>query len=325
MDFQMAQAEAIGRITLGGAVSAWVAFATLSGNITGGGPVKRTEKRLLEAKGWRPFSFKLGDAYYSYRRFEPIAFVISSIATLTERGMEAHKEGKALDEGEFISILFETAGFVLDSTFWRGISEFNEALAGKNKDVLANMIAGRVAFPFIRDINRLFFDPVIRKPKGTLETIKSRLPGISTEVAPFVTAAGEIRTVEESGGFIGRIFPFKVSRIRGDIAVVVDELLKFGISVPETGKNYTPFQVEGGAGLGSIELTEMERSRVDIEAGKRIFSALHAYITSEEYQDDLISEADKMKHMKQLIAGIRKGVLLKTVFFERIRGKLRDR
>ena len=63
--------------------------------ITGGGPSNEREKEALMATGWRPYSIKIGDTYYSYQRLDPVATPLGVVADLVETGI---KEEKAFDE-----------------------------------------------------------------------------------------------------------------------------------------------------------------------------------------------------------------------------------
>ena len=81
-----------GALTVGGLID--VAFNNRE-YITGGGPSNEREKDALMATGWRPYSIKIGDTYYSYQRLDPLATPLGIVADLVETGI---KEEKAFDE-----------------------------------------------------------------------------------------------------------------------------------------------------------------------------------------------------------------------------------
>jgi hypothetical protein len=81
-----------GALTVGGLFD--VAFNNRE-YITGGGPSNEREKEALMATGWRPYSIKIGDTYYSYQRLDPLATPLGIVADLVETGV---KEEKAFDE-----------------------------------------------------------------------------------------------------------------------------------------------------------------------------------------------------------------------------------
>ena len=81
-----------GALTVGGLID--VAFNNRE-YITGGGPSNEREKEALMATGWRPYSIKIGDTYYSYQRLDPLATPLGIVADLVETGI---KEEKAFDE-----------------------------------------------------------------------------------------------------------------------------------------------------------------------------------------------------------------------------------
>ena len=47
-----------------------------NGIITGGIPKDKNLRRQKFDTGWRPYSFKLGDKYYSYERLDPFRYVL---------------------------------------------------------------------------------------------------------------------------------------------------------------------------------------------------------------------------------------------------------
>ena len=57
---------ALAKVAVGTGISATIFLMTAAGQITGGGPVDDSAKRLLQANGWQPYSLKIGGRYYSY-------------------------------------------------------------------------------------------------------------------------------------------------------------------------------------------------------------------------------------------------------------------
>lgn len=64
------------------------------GVITGSGPQDRNRNAALRATGWQPYSLKIGDKFYSYRRADPIATPIGMIADMVDR----YRDGSLKDE-----------------------------------------------------------------------------------------------------------------------------------------------------------------------------------------------------------------------------------
>lgn len=51
-----------------------------SGLITGSNPKDENTRKALYKTGWRPYSFKVGDKYFSYQRLEPLATILATAA-----------------------------------------------------------------------------------------------------------------------------------------------------------------------------------------------------------------------------------------------------
>lgn len=284
-DLQMAQAEALGRTIIGSLLGALMTWLTLKGNLTGLGPTNFKKQELMRAQGWQPTAIKVGDRYVSYRRFEPLAYVMQPFATLAERFIGPAQHGQDVGFQEVHDAILSSAGFVLNSTFWRQIGELNEALAGKNKDFAANLLAGRVAIPGVQFVNRVFFDSVIRKPKGFIETLKSRIPGLSKQIAPAIDAAGNEIEVPNRG-----LVPFQVTKIVENPAI--DELLRLNINIPSQGETFQKIRLQ------PIEVAEVQKL-----ADKKIMQALNGFVASDDYER--LSDEDRTSQIKSLIKGIR--------------------
>jgi hypothetical protein len=75
---------AVARMVMGTGIASAVAGLAANGHITGGGPADPSAKQALQADGWQPYSFKVGDEYISYRRLDPWSTVIGMAADSVE-------------------------------------------------------------------------------------------------------------------------------------------------------------------------------------------------------------------------------------------------
>ena len=92
--------EVLGRLLFGSSVMTTVGILAGGGNITGAGPTNPNERRALMATGWRPYSLKIGDAYYSYNRFEPVGILFGIAADMQEIGNYVFNESEKNKENE---------------------------------------------------------------------------------------------------------------------------------------------------------------------------------------------------------------------------------
>ena len=56
----------------------------LEGNLTDGGPQDPRLYAALYSTGWRPYSIKVGNTYFSYQGTEPLATTLGYAAGLAE-------------------------------------------------------------------------------------------------------------------------------------------------------------------------------------------------------------------------------------------------
>ena len=75
---------ALGRIAFGSGIMTLIASYAASGLITGAGPDDPGEKAVLRTTGWQPYSFKIGDEYYSYFYYEPLGSLFGIAADFSE-------------------------------------------------------------------------------------------------------------------------------------------------------------------------------------------------------------------------------------------------
>jgi len=78
---------AVSKALIGTGMGTAVYQAALDGRITGSAPTDPKKTRLLLADGWKPYSIRIGDTYYSYKRLDPFSTtlgVAADLATLPE-------------------------------------------------------------------------------------------------------------------------------------------------------------------------------------------------------------------------------------------------
>jgi hypothetical protein len=166
------------------------------GLITGGGPTDPGERSALLATGWQPYSFKIGDTYYSYARLEPISTVLGVSADFFSGRDELRK-----DQAENIPVILSmsVAKNVLDKTFLQGISNFFEAVLDPDRygeDYIQNFALSFV--PNVLPQIARGIDPTLRETdlsEGFLmETgrkLQSRIPGATLALPERLDAWGD--------------------------------------------------------------------------------------------------------------------------------------
>ena len=183
----------IARIALGTTVSVAVLTMATEGYITGGGPSDPKEMAALRLTGWQPYSFKIGDGYYSYGWADPfatIAGVVADYVEVNKRNQTNNKDNDSLAAMMFASI----SKNLLGKLSLRGISDFIKAATDSDRygENYIQSMAGTLVPSGVAQLARTIDptvretitsksdvqDPLIRGTQEALNAIKSRVPGV---------------------------------------------------------------------------------------------------------------------------------------------------
>ena len=188
--------RAVGQMATGAAVSMIGLDLALNGYITGGGPAG-AERQALIRTGWQPYSLKIGDKYYSYQRFEPIATDLSLMADMAE--FLAADRYSDTSPGEFDdpdvmtmgSLLMLKAGnAVLNKTYMSGLMDIIDALSDPTENKakrlaasgLISLVPGVSSSLALSGAIARTTDPFAKDAASTIEQLKANLPGFSKKV-----------------------------------------------------------------------------------------------------------------------------------------------
>lgn len=193
--------------TLGSLISAATTLYALDGTITGGAPKNKTERDLLYASGWQPYSIKIGNKYYSYARLEPLGSILGLTADFVNTAK--HSDEKTINETASELIMSVTKN-LSSKTFLTGISKVLDAIsdpehygAGYLEQLAGSLIPSGVAAA-ARSI-----DPYMREVNTPLESMQARIP-VASQNLPFREGAYG-KPAENKGGYLNMISPIKVS------------------------------------------------------------------------------------------------------------------
>lgn len=181
--------RALAKVSMGTGITGTIGYLYGQDLITGGGPTDPGERAALLATGWQPYSFKIGDTYYSYARLEPISTVLGVSADFFSLQDQLNK-----DEAENVPVLLgmSLAKNVLDKTFLQGISNFFEAVLDPDRygerylEGLAASFVPNVLPQVARGI-----DPTLRETETFTEVLQSRTPFASEALPERLDAWGD--------------------------------------------------------------------------------------------------------------------------------------
>jgi hypothetical protein len=213
---------ALARVTMGSLTSAYIAYETLQGSVTGGGPTDDAARQVLQAQGWQPYSIRwvddYGDIHYtSYARLEPIAFVLGATADTVEimsylnSDVETMKDEESQAYNAAAAVIAGIANNTMSKTFTKGLADFSELMSDPKRYV--KQWAGQMATSFIpysamrRQIGQIE-DPYLREAWTLVDKLKtaSGIPGWSKDAPPRRDIYGKPRKVA-AGDLLGPMSP----------------------------------------------------------------------------------------------------------------------
>ena len=210
-------ARARGRLAVS-TISVGVLMDTYFNNrltITGGGPSDEKQIAQLKQTGWRPYSIKIGDTYYSYIKLDPYATILGTIADLVETGI---KEDRGFDESglqHLTSALIVTVQRnVLNKSYMTGLDTLVKL--GQQPEIYADYALqsfGSSLLPFSSALGRLNEyqgDQISREINSLKEAILYKIPGQRDKLDPKRNILGETM-ISENKPLFGVINPIAYS------------------------------------------------------------------------------------------------------------------
>lgn len=291
-----ARDQQLARLFFGTGVGALTVMAALDDKITGSGPSDFNERRILEATGWRPYSIKSGDTYYSYQRLEPAGILLGIAA-------DAAKIWQHMEDPEAEKMAFMIARAIQENfsnkTFFQGLS--SGVLAASDPQRYGSYfarLAGAFAVPTGVAHIAQTRDPTVRQVTAADETlteaagyleqvknqIKNRVPGLRETLPARLNVFGE--PIEHPGG-VGPdiVSPIFVSKEKHDPVFSEMARLKMKTQAPKAeGLTFDQHrQLQEAAGQQSRRILEQliaspEWSRIPDEQKKQIITRTFARI-----------------------------------------------
>lgn len=203
--------------------------------VTGSGPSDPDALKVMKAAGWQPYSWRIGDKYYSYQRLDPIATLLGIVVDVGEY----YNEASDVEKGEVFTtattaIATSLMGNVLNKTYMTGLQNIIDAMTDEDR---ARTVLGATAGSFVPAIvanaNKII-DSDLREIRSFVDRVRSRIPGMSQELPTKRDLLGQpIRQEAPVWEFFA---PVRVTAIKDD--KVREELAKFayGFSQPATSR-----------------------------------------------------------------------------------------
>jgi len=285
------RADAIARISIGTTLATYITLLAGEGKITGPAPEDEAERDKFYREGKLPYAVKLGDTWVQYQRLEPIASFFSLAANVQDKISRGAKEEEISSLAS--ELILGISKHYVDQTFLIGLSDAMDAVTegGVSAQRFMNgLVTGQIpsAIPWIaRSLDR-----TIRQPEGLLETIQTKIPGLSQGVRARLDVFGN--EVERPGGFIRETLPIKYSKESTD--KVESELTRLGIEISFPNENIT----RSGH---SVSLTADEHHELVSMTGRVTKAVLDKVVSTPAWEK--LSDDDREDAINSIIQKVR--------------------
>lgn len=311
-----------GRAAFGSLALLPLAVMASEGRVSGSGPQDKELRDLLYSTGWQPNSIRIGDKWYNYSNFQPLALPLSLVANSFEAW---HYQGQEVDEDIFGLILAKAFNSLTQQSYLRGLFTVQRAI--ENPEVFGGQLIRdimRAAIPLSAAQGQLTraVDETVRAPETLGEDIKAQTPGLSQQVRPRLSALGEEATRETGLGEIPAFLsnflsPVDIRETR--TTPLKEELLRLQDQV-QIGFPSKTITIKNK----KIELTPDEQTELLKIAGEAIKKRLEKAMESTRWEN--LPDEKKVEFIEDVVREERKKARAKLIRgTERIKEELKKR
>jgi hypothetical protein len=274
--------------TVGSAIMGYGVWAGYTGSMTGYGPADERERRDWRDQGGQSFSARIGNQWVSYQNLLGAWGIPLAMGVVVGEALrEAERAARPVEPGLGQAMVYIQTALVQSSTrmprYWvdlsamKGVGDFFKAVEDPEAGV-ENLAEGLTASMvpvggLLATIARMF-DPGQKSPKGLVEAVKARLPGLSRDVPNMTTQLGD-EMVRTSSGALA-LFPIRTIETKRD--AVYDEYQRLRDAGHPVGIGFAGDTIYG------IKLSPEEHAEYRKLAGKRVRADLKAALASPRYQ-----------------------------------------
>lgn len=324
------KADVTGRISSAVAGSG-IAFALAHGDtISGAGPNNPHERKLLEQEGWRPYSIKLGDGWASYRRFDPFASILGTVADIVDytKFTETSEHENFVHQYAMGVIGALTKNFT-EKSYMTGFENFLGIMSDPEQNLASwsEKMAGTMV-PFSSGMSQLKFavgnDDIIRDTNGLLDAMVNKVPGLSKTLPPMRNILGEPiqRTSAAGSDTIGRFMdawlPIEYSKVSDSVVDIELAKARHGFTPPrKEWHGHDLLSFENSKGQNAYDRWTELHGEVEI-GGKTMRQQLRKLFKTKGYQalpeDSFESiESPRVNHIRRIIGRYRRLSLRTTL------------
>lgn len=196
---------ALARMATGTTIMLVMADLADQGMVTGMISKDPGKKEASERQGIPPYSIKIGNKWYAYNRFDPIAMPVAIAANMAELARRFEVEPDKLDDVREIlaAAIGGTAKAALDRSFMQGTAGLISAVADpeQHADQYVKNTLASFFTPAISNTAAQLADPTRRETFDAIDAIEARIVGLSKTLIPRMDLWGrEVRLAESGAG-----------------------------------------------------------------------------------------------------------------------------
>ncbi|HVA18858.1 MAG TPA: hypothetical protein VMU55_01635, partial [Solirubrobacteraceae bacterium] len=265
---------AIARWMIGSAAASLAYGAVRSGVLTGGGlSMTPAERRSKYAAGWQPYALKLGERYYTYNRFDPVARIGGLAADMAEMQDRVETDDKA-SLPLLAAMMFGNA--LVSQTYLSGLDSLLRALDDPGREgarYFDSFVGSWVPAILAQPADAA--DPDKRRVDSWLDEVRSRLPSLLPGGRQSLLPRINPLTGEPEAN-PATITPVGVSDAATD--PVLTEAARLGVNVSAAPKT---LHVGARTGkLGQVQITPAQQNAFDTASGHIAHQLLTPLVSS---------------------------------------------
>lgn len=173
------RAELLGRQATGMLFFLSAYAAVQNGAVTGSPPQDPKARAALEATGWQPYSIRVRDSYFSYRRYDPIGMFFGIVADLAPM-LPLLSEGKQQEAGAQLFVALTEN--LTSKTYMQGLAEFLDVINNPHSSTtsfLGRMGSTFIPFASALRLGRQMEDDPMREMRDIMDYLQNTVPGLS--------------------------------------------------------------------------------------------------------------------------------------------------
>jgi hypothetical protein len=323
--------EALAQLTVGSSVLGTASLLAMQGMMTGAGPSDPGERAALLATGWQPYSFKFGETYIPFQRFDPFSTPLGVMADMFTAS-DYMTDNEINDVGA--TLLFSVAANLAEKTYLQGISNFVDSVLSEGRSVdKAKKFLTDTALGFVPNVFRqtsVAMDPTMREATTLVKKAQDRIPfvrgndirvmgtdfnleavperldvwGDPVVRAPSMTVAGKPLIDQFGAVAFNLLSPIKPTRETTDPVKKEVARLGLGLDRPKKDVNLS-INVEGEEKpvKFKIELTDRELRQFTFASGILAKQIIQQDIASPEWQQ--LDDDQRQKLIKDRMSSSR--------------------